>query len=218
MNKEHFLIEMKIYLKPLPKEQLQLILEKYETIFDERIENGETEEQIAKDLGKPRNLAETILDEFGIEVPEKRIVKDNWQEFIPQKETEPYYNTDYTEHPYDEHQEYPKPPQSPLFRMWKAIGIICLNFFLMIWLIFSIICGLFSVWVGEILLLVLPLLGTFVLVTNFSDPNVFQFFISILLFGIGIFGLLILMPITKFLGKAFIKYFQWNIHVLRGEK
>lgn len=216
MNKEHFLIELKIYLKPLPKEQMAGILEKYEAIFTERVAAGETEEQIAKDLGKPRNLAEQLLDEYGIEVPEKKIIRDSWQEFSPQKEPESTYY-DY-EHPYEPDYEYPRPPRSPLARLWQIIGLVCLNMFLMIWLIFSGLCVLFGVWLTDIVLLVSPFLGVFLLVTNFSDANLFQFFVSIVLFGLGVIGLLILTPITKVFGKVFKNYFMWNIRVLRGER
>ena len=61
MNKEHFLIELKIYLKPLSYQHQAAVLDKYEAIFDERMAAGEAEEQIAKNLGKPRSIAEEIL-------------------------------------------------------------------------------------------------------------------------------------------------------------
>ena len=54
MNKEHFIIELKIYLKALNPKDQAIILAKYKALFDARVAEGETEEQVAKSLGKPR--------------------------------------------------------------------------------------------------------------------------------------------------------------------
>ena len=74
MNKEHFIIELKIYLKALNPKDQAIILAKYKALFDARVAEGETEEQVAKSLGKPRVIAEEILKEQGIELTERKIM------------------------------------------------------------------------------------------------------------------------------------------------
>lgn len=80
MNKEHFIIELKIYLKALNPKDQAIILAKYKALFDARVAEGETEEQVAKSLGKPRIIAEEILKEQGIELTERKIENNGWQE------------------------------------------------------------------------------------------------------------------------------------------
>lgn len=80
MNKEHFIIELKIYLKALNPKDQAIILAKYKALFDARVAEGETEEQVAKSLGKPRVIAEEILKEQGIELTERKIENNGWQE------------------------------------------------------------------------------------------------------------------------------------------
>ena len=46
MNKEHFIIELKIYLKALNPKDQAIILAKYKALFDARVAEGETEEQV----------------------------------------------------------------------------------------------------------------------------------------------------------------------------
>ena len=42
MNKEHFIIELKIYLKALNPKDQAIILAKYKALFDARVAEGET--------------------------------------------------------------------------------------------------------------------------------------------------------------------------------
>ncbi|GGC92896.1 DUF1700 domain-containing protein [Enterococcus wangshanyuanii] len=216
MNKEHFLIELKIYLKPLTAQQQAFILEKYDKLFDERLANGEMEEEIAKDLGKPRTIAEEILEEFDITVPEKRLERDGWQEIPPATSYE--YYEEATEHPYDQtYQSYERPRHNGFVRFCQIAGVILLNFLLMFWFIFSFAMLLFSGWFAAILFLFSPILGGISIVTGLNDASMFEMFVSVFLCGAGIIGLLILAPLTRFFGKALKRYMLWNIRVLRGD-
>ncbi|MBP2097704.1 DUF1700 domain-containing protein [Enterococcus rivorum] len=218
MNKEHFLIELKIYLKPLSYQQQALILEKYETIFEERLATGETEEAIAKELGKPRTIAEEILQEFDIDVPEKQLGRDGWQEFHPEKEAE-YNVTDFDEHnPYDEqYRIYERPRHSPFVRFCQIAGILALNFFMMIWVFFGILMGFLGVWIAAIACLLSPIIGGYAVIAGYNDGSMFQLFLSIFLFGGSIIALLILKPLTAWFLRILKHYFVWNISVLRGD-
>lgn len=217
MNKEHFLIELKIYLKPLTNQQQGFILNKYETIFKERLADGETEEQIAKSLGKPRGIAEEILQEFDITVPEKKLERDGWQEIQPITNNDDHYE-DTPEHPYDDaFRSYERPQRNGFTRFCQVVGVLAFNFLFMFWMIFAFIMVLFSCWLVAIVLLFSPILGGISIFSGFNDGAMFQLFVSIFLSGAGIIGLLIMTPLTKFFGKILKRYLQWNIHVLRGE-
>lgn len=217
MNKEHFLIELKIYLKPLSSQQQSFILNKYEEIFKERLANGETEEQIAKSLGKPRGIAEEILQEFDITVPEKKIERGGWQEIQPVA-TNDYYYEEAPEHPYDyTYRTDDRPHHNGFVRFCQVAGVLSLNFLFMFWMIFTAIMLLFSGWLAAVLFLFSPILGGISVFAGFNDGTMFQLFLSLFLCGAGIIGLLILTPLTKFFGKVLKHYLQWNIRVLRGE-
>ncbi|MBO0438797.1 DUF1700 domain-containing protein [Candidatus Enterococcus ikei] len=217
MNKEHFLIELKIYLKPLTPQQQAFVLNKYETIFDERSAAGETEEEIAKSLGKPRSIAEEILQEFDIAIPEKKLERDGWQEIQPNV-TNDYYYEEAPEHPYDDtYQTYERPRHSGFTRFCQVAGVLSLNFLLMIWFIFAFIMIFFACWLVAVVFLFSPILGGISVVAGFNDATMFQMFLSIFLCGAGVIGILILTPLTKFFGKVLRRYLQWNIQVLRGE-
>lgn len=217
MNKEHFLIELKIYLKPLNSQQQAFILNKYETIFQERLADGETEEEIAKSLGKPRGIAEEILEEFDISVPEKKLERDGWQEIQPVVNDD-YYYEDVPEHPYDDtYHSYERPRHGHFVRFCQVAGVLSFNFLFMFWMIFAFIMVFFACWLVAIVFLFSPILGGISIFAGFNDATMFELFLSIFLSGAGIIGLLILTPLTKFSGKCLKRYLQWNIRVLRGE-
>lgn len=225
MNKEHFLIELKIYLKSLSTKQQMTILNKYEELFNERLAMGETEEQIAKELGKPKTIAEEILKEFNIDIAEKKMVHDGWEEISPQKNSSEkfeygdYYNFENDDDPYNESQSYShyrQPVNSPFVRVCQVVGILALNFLLMIWVIFAMIMVFFSMWLASTIFIVSPILGIYSMLANMGDYGMLQLFASILFFGIGIIGSLILIPLTKWFAKGLKHYFKWNLFVLRG--
>ena len=223
MNREHFLIELKIYLKSLSPKQQLTILNKYETLFEERLATGESEEQVAKELGKPKTIAQEILKEFDIDVIEKKMIHDGWEEISPQKKNseefdyDTYYNS--ADDTYDEKEsyyDYPSPVQSPFVRFCQIAGILALNCLLMFWLIFSAILLLFSCWLVAAICLFSPAIGIYSMLTNVGDYASLQLFASILFFGIGTIGSLILMPLTKWFIILMGHYFKWNLSVLRG--
>lgn len=218
MNKEHFLIELKIYLKPLSYQQQAAILDKYEEIFDDRIAAGETEEQIAKSLGKPRSIAEEILQEFDIDVPEKRLTKDGWQE-ISSSQTYDEYEKYEDEHPYDYYDEdtyYKNRPQRPGFRALKICALLAFDFLFMFWMFFAFAAVVFSCWLAAVILVLSPILGTYSVIVGFNDAGLFQLFFSIFLCGAGIIGTMILLPLTRLFFSSLKRYIAWHGVVFGG--
>lgn len=220
MNKEHFFIELKIYLRPLSAQQLAFILDKYETLFDDGVATGQSEEEVAKSLGKPKDIAEQILKEFDIQVPEKKLTKNGWTEitnegpqFTQMADDEPYDPG----HPYEEEYEdpYEYQPRRP-HRFWRGVGLFCLNFFFMVWMWFTAFMLLFAGWVTAGAFAISPILGVGSLIVSFNDGSLFQLFVSIFLCGAGILGILILIPLSKFCFTLLKRYVNWNRFVLRG--
>ncbi|MGK0551113.1 DUF1700 domain-containing protein [Enterococcus faecalis] len=219
MNKEHFLIELKIYLKPIATQDQAIILEKYNAIFKERMEQGATEEEVAKSLGKPREIAEKILATQNIKMPEKKIENDGWQEIEPATVSAvDVYDYFQLETPYDDPSQYTyRPLHSPFVRFLQVLGIVCLNLFCMIWVIggifmFLAICTL----IGAVVLLS-PIVGIYGVFNYFGQIALFQLFLTIFLFGAAIIGWMLFIPILKFCGQAFLYYVRWNKAVLKGE-
>ncbi|MGC6767410.1 DUF1700 domain-containing protein [Enterococcus sp. LJL128] len=214
MNKEHFLIELKIYLKPLSYQQQAAVLDKYEEIFDERIASGEAEEQIAKSLGKPRSIAEEILQEFDIEVPEKRLTRDGWQEFSPVQDYDPY-EKDMYDHPYDDHYDY-KRPDKPGVRVLKICALLAFDFLFMFWMFFAFAAVVFSCWLAAVLFLLSPILGVYSVIVGFNDAGLFQLFFSVFLSGAGVIGIMILTPLTRLFFASLKRYIKWHGKVFGG--
>ncbi|EGO6029110.1 DUF1700 domain-containing protein [Enterococcus faecalis] len=218
MNKEHFIIELKIYLKALNPKDQAIILAKYKALFDARVAEGETEEQVAKSLGKPRVIAEEILKEQGIELTERKIENNGWQE-IPA--STPAYD-----HPYEEESEfyydndspyYQRPQHRPLTRFFQVLGIFCLNFFFMFWVILGIALMYVGCGIAGAATLFSPIYGIYSVITQANAASFFQLSMSLFLFGASIIGWLLFLPILKFSAHVFKRYFQWNIAVLRGD-
>lgn len=224
MNKEHFLVELKIYLKSLSTKQQLVILNKYEKIFDTRIATGEAEEQIAKDLGKPKIIAEEILKEFNIDIVEKKMIHDGWKEISPQKnstdklEHSAYYSTKNGAAPneYDSYSYYRKPEHNIFVRFCQVTGILAFNFLFMFWIFFAVIMMLFSFWLASAIFLFSPILGIYSMLTTMGNYGSLQLFASILFFGIGIIASLILAPLTKWFAIGLKHYFKWNLFILKG--
>ena len=59
MNREHFLIELKLHLRQLSLVDQQAILAKYDELFDEKLAQGLTEYQVTKELDSPKKIATT---------------------------------------------------------------------------------------------------------------------------------------------------------------
>jgi uncharacterized membrane protein len=211
LNKEHFLIELKICLKPIAPEEQAIILEQYNIIFNERIAEGETEEQIAKSLGKPRTIANEILKEHNIIIPEKKVPDDGWREIAPEYMAE---IDDFEEHiPHE-----PVYRQRSFFnRFLQIIGILCLNGFLMFWVFLTIALVLFACALAGSATLLSPIIGIYGVIAYFGNAALFQLFSTIFLFGASIIGWLLFIPIVKVFIKIFSYYLRWNIAVLRGE-
>lgn len=216
MNKEHFLTELKIHLKALPKQQLAYILQLYGEKFDKQLAEGQSEAAISKCLGNPREIAEEILEEFGISADEASTPHDEWQEFTQNT------NRDQPNAPYGYYQNYdatyergPK-KQSFFVRFCQVAGVLLFNFLFMIWMIIGGLALLFGLWIATIAFLLTPAIGVFSFFATSGAFAMTALFITLFTCGLGFIGLAIMVPITTY-SFRFIKYYtKWNINTLRG--
>lgn len=211
MNKEHFLIELKIYLRPLSDEKQLSFLNKYEKIFDEQIAQGKSEELIAKELGKPVEIAEQILEEFDVPVFQKNLNKTGWHETQADFTAENYQN-------FSEYKTTYQPTHSSgIGHLFKIIALLFFNLCFGIWMIFTFFILLISGWIVAISFIFSPVMVAFQFFLTYYSAAMFQLFASVCLFGLGVIGILILIPCSKLFFKGLKQYFLWTIRVLKGE-
>lgn len=215
MNKEHFLTELKIHLKALPKQQLAYILQLYGEKFDKQLAEGQQEAAISKCLGNPREIAEDILEEFGISADEASTPHDEWQEF-----TQANAQTTNTQYGYYQNYDstYERSPKKPTFfiRFCQIAGVLLFNFLFMIWMLFAGLAVLFGLWTVVIVMLLMPIVGVFAFVMSSGAVALTGLFITLFCCGLGFIGLAIMVPITTY-SFRFIKYYtKWNLNTLRG--
>lgn len=66
MNKIDFLEKLKKGLAPISGNERQSVLDYYDEMISDRIENGKTEEEAVAELGSPESVVENILAEFAV--------------------------------------------------------------------------------------------------------------------------------------------------------
>jgi len=212
MNKEHFLIELKLHLRQLSIIDQQAILDKYDAIFTEKMSEGLTEYQITKELGSPKKIATNILKNFDIEPTETPKTNNDWVEFSENSILDDNF-------PYEHlHKNKYRSTNSGFIRFFQITGIICLNLFFMIWMIFCWAMVLILGWIMSIAFILSPTLGIISLINFSGSYGLFQLSISILLFGIGLIGLIIMFPFSKVSFKLLKNYGKWTFQVLKGER
>ncbi len=64
MNKENFLTKLKQSLKNFSKEEIKQVISYYDEIISERMELGQDEEQVIKDLGEIKDISRDIQIEL----------------------------------------------------------------------------------------------------------------------------------------------------------
>lgn len=214
MNKEHFLTELKINLKALPPQQVAYILQIYTEKFDQYLAEGLSEVMVSKELGNPQEIANEILTEFGVQKPTTESNSDEWQEFTTDNDHTnhgPYYQS------YDRDYQVPKEKPSFFIRFCQIVGLLALNFLFMFWMIGAAVMMIGAFWLVVGALMLAPIVGVFLFTTSFGTFALFQLFVSIALGGVGLVGLAIMVPITRY-SFRFIKYYiRWNLNVLRGK-
>ncbi|MGY3779336.1 DUF1700 domain-containing protein [Isobaculum melis] len=212
MNKEHFLISLKLSLRGVPSPILEDTLAYYESVFEQEIEAGKSEELISKELGNPKDIAKGIFVAHNIRptVQAPQFSKGDWEEFeATQAEQQRYSGPQYAGEP-------PYRTASPTRGIFVAIALGFFNLIFILAPIIAIISVIFAAWIVSTSFILSPIIGIVVAVGELSSYAMFQFFASLILCGIGLLLLLLIVPITKFFFKACAAYIKWNIRAIRG--
>ncbi|PYE50813.1 DUF1700 domain-containing protein [Paenibacillus barcinonensis] len=198
MNKQQFMQAMALYLRPMDEVERSELLADYDQHFALGLHEGRTEEEIARELGHPEQIAKEALgDRY-----DAHIYSD-----IPA--TDPFYAPTFKEmKPVG---NYTRATRS----FFTAVGLLFLN------LMFFIPIGLtlWSVWLtiaGMSLLALAPLAAAAdALLLNHLDKA--EMFVSIGLLGVGI----LFAIASKYVFRAFkvltVAYIRWNHKIMRGD-
>jgi uncharacterized membrane protein len=77
MNRKEYIGRLRTFLQGLPIEEIQDILSDYEEHFDIGISKGKTEEEIASELGDPREVAQGYRANYRTHKNEQRPESNN---------------------------------------------------------------------------------------------------------------------------------------------
>ena len=178
----------------------------YEQIFEEKAAKGLSEYEITQALPSPKNIAQAILEELGLTFENTSKVDDDWVEITQDFDYKSPQTNDYSYQP------------TKSSRVFQIIGMISLNIFFMFWVIIIIFAMLVSGWGISLGFMFSPLASLYLLGTAVSTYAWLQFFVTLILFGIGLLGFLIIKPITKGALKLFLFYHRWCWSVLTGRR
>lgn len=194
MNRQQFIQAMEIHLRPMdPLERAELLAD-YEQHFEMGLREGRPEEEIARELGHPIEIAKEALgDRYDAQTPgSDPFYAQTFEEMRPQQRGNRAARSFFT-----------------------AIGL----FFLNIMLAIPIGLTLWSVWltIASLSLLVLAPVAAAVDFLYLDHFEYSEMFASIGVFGIGILFALL----TKWIFKAFklitLQYIRWNQKTMKGD-
>ncbi len=76
MNKKEFISELNEYLDEIEKVEKERIISYYEELIEDKIDDGEYEEEVIQNLGKPKDIAKTVLKETSIKNKTNNYLKE----------------------------------------------------------------------------------------------------------------------------------------------
>lgn len=199
MNKEQFLYKLEGLLQSFSSEERRDILYDYEEHFRIGIEEGKSEENIAKELGNPQY----IVDQYN--------------------KTEGSRNNTFESSTFFHSDVYREAPRTSVARsVMVAVALFFLNIAIMgplfisaFAVILSFFVSSFAILLSSIVLLIAPIVPALVSIP-FQVP-----FLSLLLFSIGLASLGSLFFIGsyyagKYVYKLTINYCKFNIRLIKG--
>lgn len=206
MNKEHFMIELKLSLRDLSENDRQDVMSDYIEHFENGLAQGKSEEQIAKELGNPKQIAKEILAMYGIEAKQQgpEFSQGDWVAFETHQS---FQETNYL--PKENHDGFLK-------RLMKGTALFFFNLIFILAPVLTILGFLLAGWIIAITFSLLPLAGIYMLITAFSTIALFQFALTIVFCGVGLLLIALGYPLTLLFAKLIKRYVLWNIYVVFG--
>ncbi|MGN7414971.1 HAAS signaling domain-containing protein [Paenibacillus sp. SAF-068] len=194
MNRQQFMKAMEVHLRPMdPFERAELLAD-YDQHFELGLSEGRQEEEIARELGQPEEIAKEALG-------------DRYDAHTPGSDA--FYAPTYQE------MRSPRNSTKATRNFFTAIGLIFLN------LILGIPLGLtlWSVWltVASLSLLILAPVAAVVDFVFLGQLDKAEIFVAIGAFGVGILFALA----SKYVFRAFkiitLQYIKWNKNMMKGD-
>lgn len=181
MNKEQFLTQLEGALKRLPSSEREDIIQDFREHFEVGVSEGKSEEEIAKGLGTPQQIAKEITASFHLEQVQETATTGN-----------------------------------VLRAVWRVIGLGFFNLVIVLGPFIALVGIVLSGWAVGLSGIASPVLY---LINVAIYPEIFelyQLFISITFAGIGIFVIIGMYYVTRWLSKGFIRYLQFNVRMVKG--
>ena len=189
MNRKEFIDKLKIYLQGMPESEIQDILSDYEEHFDIGISKGKSEEEIAKELGDPIDIAKSY--------------KSSYQHTNSNDSNIYSYNT-----------SNDGVRKALIIALLVAFNVIIVLGPYMA--IFGITLGMYGVAIGFVFGGIGLLIGVPLSFFNFI-PNLHIITTRSFSVGLGALGVLIFilaMLLIKFIYQITVKYIKWNIELV----
>lgn len=204
MNKEQFLMELQGHLSVLPPEEYHELMEDYEAHFAFGLQNGKTEQEIARELGDPYELAQEALRE-----------RNTVNEHV-------YWSNPAADHSFSQPSPQAPPlsglpaakPRRSAARTFAVSGLFLLDL-VAVPLIFSfwaiVVCIAISAALG--------ILSPVLVGLDYAFGNGFfpaKAYASLCMVGIGILLGLGCKPLFKRMLSLSLSYMNWHKHIVRG--
>ncbi len=194
MKKKDFIRELKFKIRKLDKKEVEDIISYYSELIDDRIEQGENEEDIILSLGSIDLIAKNIFEEKNISNEDIEIVES---EIVDNKKAK--YNNDTT--------VLKILLLVLLFPLWISLGVFFLTILIIILSVF------FAIAVSSIALIasgIFTLIGSFIHFAFNFGAGIIQLGVSFLIIALGLL-LFSILPLFGKLGKGFIKIMKKGV-------
>lgn len=180
LNKHLFLKQLRLQLRGMPTDEIEVIIQDYEDYFFEAMKNGLSEEAVVKQLGQPKEIANNI----------RATNRGKMNKSLAAS---------------------PAPARSTII----MVALIIFNIVVVLGPVIGVCAFIFAMIIAGGAFCISPLLAIWKLV--FQSGHLFEFFISLILAGIG----MLILPFFINLAKKFMnllkKYVYWNIKQIRGD-
>lgn len=187
MSRKEYLDRLKAYLQGLPLDEIQDILSDYEEHFDIGISKGKSEEEISRELGDPREIANNYRTTY-----KPNYNKNNYNMNSSNDNTKKILIT--------------------LLLIGFNLTVVLAPFMTLVALLISSYAIAFSLIVGGITIFFgFPI----TIFTPIPSPHILtSISFGIGLLALGALGIILSIYLTKGFYKLVVKYIQWNVEVI----
>lgn len=203
MNKREFLDELAQELSSLSVTERNEILNDYDEHFKIGVESGKSEEEIAENLGSPKELAESYIED-------NKLKNENKTEF-PENQ---YYNDSYNNQNNTYNNTYYKPEQNTSNNIFGIVMLILTIVFLapvFYSIVFGIITCMLCAGIGTIT-------GAIFIFYMFTSASIGFLFIGIGLIALSTMFISLFTFAIKFTVFVSKKYFSWLGRLLSSQE